>query len=226
MRILLAEADALLAESFRRQLEQERFTVQVASSNAEVKSRAISDIYDVVVLGLNAPPHSGVDLLRCIKSQKPQLPVLVVGGPCTVEERVRALDAGADDYLVEPFAFAEFTARMRAVLRRSHRPAGAVLTVGDLALDRLDRTVERSGQPVELSPREFTLLEFLMRHAGQPVTRTAIVEQVWKTDFEAATNVVDVYINYLRRKVDKGHDHALIRTIRGVGYQIGNNGVR
>src|SRR6266478_521425 len=134
------------------------------------------------------------------------------------------LDVGADDYVAKPFAFAELAARIRAVLRRGNRPSNAILTVADLALDRVDHTVRRNGHNIELSPKEFALLEFLMRHAGQAVTRTAIVEQVWKLNFDTMTNVVDVYINYLRRKVDTGYDHALIRTVRGVGYQIGGNG--
>src|SRR5256885_9807133 len=147
---------------------------------------------------------------------------MVVTGSAMVEERVRGLDAGADDYVAKPFAFAELAARIRAVLRRGSR--NAVLTVGDLALDRVTHVVQRGGDAIELSPKEFGLLEFLMRHAGQPVTRTAIVEQVWKLNFDTMTNVVDGYINYLRRKGGNGDGHRLIRTIRGVGYQIGGNG--
>jgi DNA-binding response OmpR family regulator len=173
---------------------------------------------------LNLPGAPGLDVLRHIRSKKPDLPVLIVTGSSMVEERVRGLDAGADDYVAKPFAFAELAARIRAVLRRGSRPAQAVITVGDLALDRVTHTVQRGGHAIDLSPKEFALLEFLMRHAGQPVTRTAIVEQVWKLNFDTMTNVVDVYINYLRRKVDTGYDHVLIRTIRGVGYQIGGNG--
>ena len=135
------------------------------------------------------------------------------------EERVRVLDAGPDDSLAKPFAFAELAARIRAVLRRGSLPARAVLKVGDLEIDRVAHVVQRGGHAIDLSPKEFALLEFLMRHEGQAVTRTAIVEQVWKINFDTMTNVVDVYINYLRRKVDSGYDHHLIRTIRGVGYQ-------
>jgi DNA-binding response OmpR family regulator len=134
---------------------------------------------------------------------------------------VRGLDAGADDYLAKPFAFAELAARIRAVLRRGNRNASVVLRVEDLELDRVSHTVQRLGRAIELSPKEFALLEFLMRHAGQPVARAAIVEQVWKLHFDTMTNVVDVYINYLRRKVDSGFDRPLIRTVRGIGYQIG-----
>jgi two-component system copper resistance phosphate regulon response regulator CusR len=138
-----------------------------------------------------------------------------------VEERVRGLDAGADDYVAKPFAFAELAARIRAVLRRGNRPAHAVLSVEDLTIDRVSHTVQRGGHSIDLSPKEFALLEFLMRNPGQPVTRSSIVEQVWKLNFDSMTNVVDVYINYLRRKVDTGYNRSLIRTIRGVGYQIG-----
>jgi DNA-binding response OmpR family regulator len=141
-----------------------------------------------------------------------------------VEERVRGLDAGADDFLAKPFAFAELAARVRALLRRGNRPARAVLQIDDLELDRITHAVRRGSHDIGLSPREFALLEFLMRHEGQPVSRTSIVHEVWKLDFDTSTNVVDVYINYLRRKVDSGNGRALIRTIRGVGYQIGGNG--
>ena len=136
------------------------------------------------------------------------------------------MDLGADDYIAKPFAFAELAARIRAVLRRGSRPANAVLTVEDLVVDRVSHVVKRNGREIELSPKEFGLLEFLMRHAGQAVPRSAIVEHVWKLNFDTMTNVVDVYINYLRRKVDTGNDRALIRTIRGVGYQIGGNAAR
>ncbi len=165
-----------------------------------------------------------MDVLRHIRAKKPDLPVLMVTAANLAEERVRLLDAGADDSLAKPFAFAELAARIRAVLRRGSRPGQALLKIGDLEIDRVAHHVHRAGQAIDLSPKEFALLEFLMRHEGQAVTRTAIVEQVWKLNFDTMTNVVDVYINYLRRKVDLGFDRPLIRTIRGVGYQIGGNG--
>jgi DNA-binding response OmpR family regulator len=177
-------------------------------------------------LDLNLPADAGLELLRNIRAKKPDLPVLVVTAANLAEERVRLLDAGADDYLARPFAFAELAARIRAVLRRGGRPARAVLKIGDLEIDRVAHAVQRGGQSIELSPKEFALLEFLILHEGQAVTRTAIVEQVWKLNFDTMTNVVDVYINYLRRKIDLGYERPLIRTIRGVGYQIGGNGVR
>jgi len=224
MRILVAEDDAPLADLLRQRLVQEQFAVQLASDGSEAQRLAVSQAFDLVILALNLPGAAGLDVLRSIRARKPDLPVMVVTGSSVVEERVRGLDAGADDYVAKPFAFAELAARIRAVLRRGNRPANAILTVADLAVDRVNHTVQRGGQNIELSPKEFALLEFLMRHAGQPVTRTAIVAQVWKLNFDTMTNVVDVYINYLRRKVDTGYDHPLIRTVRGVGYQIGGNG--
>lgn len=224
MRILVAGDDAPLADVLRQRLVQEQFAVQLAVDGTEAQRLAANQAFDLVILDLNLPGTAPLDVLRGIRSRKPDLPVVVVAGSSMVEERVRGLDAGADDYVAKPFAFAELAARIRAVLRRGSRPANALLRVADLALDRVDHTVKRNGHNIELSPKEFALLEFLMRHAGQPVTRTSIVEHVWKLNFDTMTNVVDVYINYLRRKVDSGYDHALIRTVRGVGYQIGGNG--
>lgn len=224
MRILVAEEDAPLAEFLHQRLLQEQFAVEVVRDGMEAQRLALEQAYDLVILDLNGPGFSGLDVLRGIRSKKPDLPVLMVAGDGLVEERVRGLDAGADDYLVKPFAFAELSARIRAVVRRGSRPARAVLHIDDLELDRVTHAVRRGSQDIGLSPREFALLEFLMRNEGQPVSRTSIVHEVWKLDFDTSTNVVDVYINYLRRKVDTGHGHALIRTIRGVGYQIGGNG--
>jgi DNA-binding response OmpR family regulator len=224
MRILVAEDDAPLAEFLHQRLEQEQFSVKVVSNGAEAEKLASDQAYDLVLLDLNLPGDGGLDLLRGIRAKRPDLPVVMVAGASVVEERVRGLDAGADDYVAKPFAFAELAARIRAVLRRGTRPARAVLQIEDLEVDRVSHTVKRGTHDIELSPKEFALLEFLMRHEGQPVSRTSIVEQVWKLNFDSMTNVVDVYINYLRRKVDSGYDRALIRTIRGVGYQIGGNG--
>jgi DNA-binding response OmpR family regulator len=224
MRILVVEDDAPLAEFLHQRLVQEQFAVQVVSEGVEAQRLAIEQSYDLVLLDLIHPEeNSALDVLRNIRARKPDLPVLIVTAASMVEERVRGLDAGADDYIAKPFAFAELAARIRAVLRRGSRPGNALLAIDDLTVDRVSHTVQRGGRAIDLSPKEFALLEFLMRHAGQPVTRSAIVEQVWKLNFDTMTNVVDVYINYLRRKVDTGYDRALIRTVRGVGYQIGGN---
>src|SRR4030081_3127705 len=224
MRILVAEDDAPLADFLRQRLVQEQFAVQLASDGTEAQRLAANQAFDLVILDLNLPGAGGLDVLRGIRSKRPDLPVVIVTGASMVEERVRGLDAGADDYVAKPFAFAELAARIRAVLRRGGRPARAILQIADLEVDRVSHTVRRGSRDIDLSPKEFALLEFLMRHEGQPVSRTAIVEQVWKLNIDTMTNVVDVYINYLRRKVDSGYAHALIRPIRGVGYQIGGNG--
>lgn len=224
MRILVAEDDAPLAEFLHQRLQQEQFSVQMVSNGGEAQRLASDQPFDFVILDLNSASEAGMDALRHIRSRNPEVPVLVVTATGPAEERVRLLDAGADDSLAKPFAYAELAARIRAVLRRGSRPSRAVLKIADLEVDRVSHAVQRGGHAIELSPKEFALLEFLMRHEGQAVTRTAIVEQVWKLNFDTMTNVVDVYINYLRRKVDSGFDRPLIRTVRGVGYQIGGNG--
>lgn len=224
MRILVAEDDAPLAELLRQRLQQEQFAVHVVSDGREVEQLAADQPYDLAILDLNLPDGGSLKVLQGIRSKKSDLPVLMVAGGSTVEDRVRGLDAGADDYIAKPFAFEELAARIRAVLRRKNRLARAVLQIDDLELDRVSHTVQRGSHTIELSPKEFSLLEFLMRNEGRPVSRSAIVEQVWRLDSDSTTNVVDVYINYLRKKVDSGYDHALIRTVRGVGYQIGANG--
>jgi len=179
---------------------------------------------DLALLDLALPYAAGIEALRHIRAKKPELPVVFLTSLENVDERARCLDAGADDLVPKPFAFTELAARIRAVLRRGSHAARAQLQIEDLVMDRLSHSVHRSGHAIDLSPKEFSLLEFLMRHAGHPVTRSTIVEQVWRLNVETMTNVVDVYINYLRRKVDSGYDHPLIRTIRGTGYQIGTNG--
>jgi DNA-binding response OmpR family regulator len=224
MRILVAEDDAPLAEFLHQRLEQEQFSVQVVSNGKDAEQLASDPAYDLLLLDLNLPGTGGLDVLRGIRAKRPDLPVVIVTGASMVEERVRGLDAGADDYVAKPFAFAELAARIRAVLRRGNRPGRSILQIEDLEVDRVSHSVRRGSHNIELSPKEFALLELLMRNQGQPVSRTTIVEQVWKLNFDTMTNVVDVYINYLRRKVDSGYDRALIRTIRGVGYQIGGNG--
>jgi two-component system, OmpR family, copper resistance phosphate regulon response regulator CusR len=225
MRILIAEDDAALAEFLSQRLQQEQFAVRVVGDATEAQRLATEQAYDLLIFRLNLSGSAGLDVLRYIRSKKPELPVLIVAGPSPLDDRVRSLDAGADDFVAEPFAFAELVARIRALLRRGARASRAVLSVDDLELDRISHSVQRNGDAVALSPKEFALLECLMRHAGQPVSRTEIVREVWKLNFETATNVVDVYINYLRRKLDTGRKHALIRTVRGFGYQIGGNGV-
>src|SRR5437016_3623558 len=220
MRILIAEDDEALAKYVRQSLEAEQYTVDVFADGEQARAAASEVEYDFVILDLNLPKLDGVSILRHLRLKKPSLPVLVLTQRTRVEDRVQCLDTGADDYLAKPFSFGELSARIRALIRRSHLPSESVLAIGDLKLDRVERRVERSGQRIELTTKEFMLLEYLMRNAGRRVTRAMIIEHLWNLTFDTTTNVVDVYINYLRRKVDDGHPRKLIQTVRGVGYMV------
>jgi DNA-binding response OmpR family regulator len=223
MRILVVEDDAPLASFIRKGLESEHYAVDVASDGQQGFDFARACEYDLLVLDLNLPKMDGTAVLRALRPDKPQLPVLVLTARSRVEDRVGCLDSGADDVLIKPFSFSELTARVRALLRRGRPLADMVLRVEDLEMNRVDRKVQRAGKPIELTSKEFSLLEYLMRNTGRGVTRSMIIEHVWKLSFDTATNVVDVYINYLRRKVDDGHSPKLIHTVRGVGYLLGRN---
>jgi DNA-binding response OmpR family regulator len=217
MRILVAETDAPLAEFLSLQLQEEHFAVRVAQSEREALRLAYDQPFDLVLLDLGS---KGLDALLAIRAKKPDLPILVITRESQAAERIRGLDAGADDYLAKPFAYAELSARIHAVLRRGNHCAHALLKVEDLEVDRISHSVRRGGREISLSPKEFALLELLMRNQGSPVSRESILEQIWKFDFDTMTNVVDVYINYLRRKLELAGRPPLIRTVRGVGYQI------
>jgi DNA-binding response OmpR family regulator len=221
MRILIAEDDSALAGFVRKGLEAEHYAVDTAGDGEQARAMAAEFDYDLLVLDLNLPRLDGISVLRYLRTRKPSMPILILTGRNRVEDRVQCLDLGADDFLGKPFSFSELSARMRALLRRSHLPAESVLTVEDLKLDRVERRVERAGQRIELTSKEFALLEYLMRNAGRRITRAMIIEHVWNLSFDTATNVVDVYINYLRRKVDDHFARRLIHTIRGVGYELG-----
>jgi DNA-binding response OmpR family regulator len=220
MKILIAEDDDALARFVRQGLEGEQYTVDVVADGEQARAAANEVEYDVVVLDLNLPKLDGVSVLRQLRLKKPTVPVLVLTQRTRVEDRVQCLDTGADDYLAKPFSFSELSARIRALLRRSHLPSESILTVGDLKLDRVEHRVERAGRRIELTTKEFALLEYLMRNVTRQVTRSMIIEHVWNLTFDTTTNVVDVYINYLRRKVDDGHPVKLIHTVRGVGYEL------
>jgi DNA-binding response OmpR family regulator len=224
MRILVVEDDAALSSFIRKGLEAEHHAVDTAPDGEQGRSMAIGIDYDLVVLDLNLPGVDGLTVLKNLRQRKTKLPVMVLTARSRVEDRVQCLDSGADDYLVKPFSFVELSARARALLRRSHLPSESVLKVRDLTLDRVERRVERGGRLIELTTKEFALLEYLMRNAGRRLTRPMIIEHVWNLTFDSTTNVVDVYINYLRRKVDDGFPNALIHTVRGVGYQLSADG--
>jgi DNA-binding response OmpR family regulator len=224
MRILIVEDDPALSGYIQKGLEAEHHAVDTALDGEQGRSMAIGIDYDLVVLDLNLPRVDGLTVLRSVRQRKSNLPVMILTARNRVEDRVQCLDSGADDYLVKPFSFVELSARARALLRRSHLPSESILKVRDLSLDRVERRVERAGRPIELTTKEFALLEYLMRNAGRRLTRAMIIEHVWNLAFESTTNVVDVYINYLRRKVDDGFPTPLIRTVRGVGYQLSGEG--
>ncbi len=221
MRVLIAEDDKPVANFVQKGLEAEQYAVDVAQDGDEAQFMVGQFDYDVAVLDLTLPRVDGLDVLKHIRETKPALPVLILTGRNRVEDRVKGLDLGADDYLTKPFSFSELSARVRALMRRAAQPAEVILRVDNLELNRVERTVKRAGHPMELTPKEFALLDYLMRNAGRCVTRAMIIEHVWNLTFDTMTNVVDVYINYLRKKVDSGHEKKLIRTVRGVGYQIG-----
>src|SRR5208283_1122419 len=223
MRLLVAEADASLAEFLQSRFQQEHFTVQVASSGNQISELPEKTPLDLVILDLNLPGIPGLEFLHTIHRRWPETPVILVSQPAAVEERVRGLNAGADDFVVKPFAVAELVARAHAILRRCHRPVTDTFRFEDLEVNRISHKVSRNGRAIELSPKEYALLEYLLRHSGRPVSRNSIIEEVWCLHSDSITNVVDVYINYLRKKIDAGSDHPLIRTIRGIGYQIGGN---
>ncbi len=220
MRILVVEDDTALSSFICKGLEAECHAVDTAQDGEQGRSMAIGIDYDLVVLDLNLPGVDGLSVLRSVRQRKSKLPVMVLTARSRVEDRVQCLDSGADDYMTKPFSFLELAARARALLRRSHLPSESVLTVRDLSLDRVEHKVERSGRLIELTAKEFALLEYLMRNAGRRLTRAMIIEHVWNLTFDTTTNVVDVYINYLRRKVDDGFPVSLIHTVRGVGYQL------
>jgi two-component system copper resistance phosphate regulon response regulator CusR len=220
MRILIAEDDEALARFVRQGLEGEQYQVDVFADGEQARAAAVDLEYDLVILDLNLPKVDGVAILRQLRSKKPTLPVLILTQRTRVEDRVQCLDGGADDYLPKPFSFSELSARIRALLRRSHLPSESVLTVADLKLDRVQHLVERAGRRIDLTAKEFSLLEYLMRNAGRSVTRSMILEHVWNLTFDTTTNLVDVYINYVRRKIDDGHATKLIHTVRGVGYEL------
>ena len=203
MRILVAEDDTALASFVKKGLESEHYAVDVSADGEQARAMAGELDFDLVVLDLNLPRLDGVAILRFLRTRKPSMPILVLTGRTRVEDRVQCLDLGADDYLGKPFSFTELSARIRALMRRSHLPAESVLAVDDLKLDRVERRVERAGRRIELTSKEFCLLEYLMRNAGRRITRAMIIEHVWNLSFDTCTNVVDVYVNYLRRKVDK-----------------------
>jgi DNA-binding response OmpR family regulator len=220
MRVLVVEDNSGLAASLRQGLREHGFAVDWVGDGASGFDHAATAVYDLLILDRMLPGCDGLDLLRRLRERGLATPVIFLTARAAVGERIEGLDAGADDYLVKPFSFAELLARIRVVLRRGNEVAPASLQVADLRLDPATRVVERAGRRIDLSAKQFTLLHYLMRHAGQVVSRTMILEHVWDFAFDGLTNVVDVHINRLRNKIDRGYDRPLIHTLRGVGYVL------
>ncbi len=220
MRILVVEDEPKIARFIKKGLIEQGYAVDAALNGEEALAYAKSAPYDLIILDLLLPGIDGITVCRILRETSLAAPILILTAMDSVEDRVKGLDAGADDYLVKPFAFAELLARIRALLRRPQTVASNSLQLGDLLLDVAKRKVERGGVPVDLTAKEYALLEYLVRNQCQVLTRTQIMEHVWNYDFFSGSNIVDVYIRYLRKKIDDGRDAKLIKTIRGAGYTI------
>jgi two-component system OmpR family response regulator len=222
VKVLLVEDSARVVEFVRKGLEESGHTVDHADNGRDGLFLASSEPYDVIILDRMLPGGiDGLGIIETLRRTGNRCPILILSSLVNVDERIRGLKAGGDDYLTKPFSFGELAARLEALVRRGQGPVDdAVLTVGDLRLERLSRKVSRAGTPIALQPREYKLLEFLMRHAEQVVTRTMLLENVWDYHFDPQTNVVDVHVSKLRQKIDAGFDRPLLRTVRSAGYML------
>ena len=220
MRILIVEDEPKVASFIRRALEEESYAVDVCSDGIQGRDLASEVDYDLIILDLMLPGLPGIDVLKAVRDAKVVTPILILTARSKVDQRVKGLDAGADDYLTKPFAIEELIARVRALLRRASGDTAGILQVDDLILNPISHEVTRDGQRIDLTSKEYALLEYMMRNTGRVLTRPMIAEHVWDLDFDTFTNVIDVYISYLRNKIDRGHAHGLIHTIRGSGYTL------
>jgi two-component system, OmpR family, response regulator len=220
MRILVIEDDPTVGQYVKRGLEEQRWAVDLTTDGEEGERRASSEAYDLIVLDMRLPGKSGIEVLHSLRAKGFERPVLVLTAQDAVDAKVATLRAGADDYVTKPFAFEELLARVEALSRRTPTMSAPVLRVADLMLDKNTRTVLRGDDPIELTPKEYTVLEYLMRHAGRVMSRTLITEYAWGYHFDPGTNIVDVVINHLRKKIDAPDAVKLIHTVRGVGYVV------
>jgi two-component system copper resistance phosphate regulon response regulator CusR len=220
MKVLVIEDDPTVGQFVKRGLEEARYTVDLVADGEEGEQLAKSQPYDLVVLDLRLPGRSGQQVLRNLRGRGFEKPILVLTAQDAVDAKVETLRAGADDYVTKPFAFEELLARVEALARRPRAIVSPKITVADLEVDLDAREVRRAGQAIELTPKEFLVLEYLARHAGRVLSRTLITEYAWGYHFDPGTNIVDVVINHLRKKIDAPHDKKLITTVRGVGYVL------
>jgi len=221
MRLLVVEDDEKIAAFIMTGLQQAGFAVDHAANGEDGLHLALTEPYDAVVIDIMLPKRDGLSLIEELRQQKVNTPVIILSARRSVDDRVKGLQMGSDDYLIKPFAFSELLARVQALIRRANAtPEPTRLSVGDLSLNLLTREVARTEKQIELQPREFALLEYLMRHAGRVVSKTMIMEHVWGYNFDPQTNVVDVLVCRLRNKIEKGFDEKIIHTIRGVGYVL------
>ncbi|HEX9871075.1 MAG TPA: response regulator transcription factor [Candidatus Tectomicrobia bacterium] len=220
MRILVVEDEQKVASFIKKGLEEEGYAVDVAADGEEGLALGLARVHDLIVLDIRLPKLDGLRVLQALRQDHVTAAVLLLTVRATIEDKVLGLDAGADDYLTKPFAFQELVARVRALLRRRAEVEPTVLRIGDLRLDPARRTVTRGGEKIDLTPREFALLDYFMRNPGRVLTRTMIAEHVWDYSFDTSTNVIDVYVNYLRKKIDSGREPKLLHTMRGVGYVL------
>jgi len=220
MRILVIEDEKKVATFIKKGLVEEHYAVDTAFDGEEGLYLSEINEYDLIVLDLMIPKIDGFGVLKKIRERKDNVPILVLTAKDSVEDTVRGLDAGCDDYLTKPFAFAELLARIRALLRRDKKEKESVLRIADLSLSIVTHKVMRQGKEIELTSKEYALLEYFMRNPEKVLTRTMISEHVWDYHFDSNTNVIDVYVNYLRKKIDKDFDPKLIHTIRGIGYMM------
>ena len=219
MRILVVEDEQKVASFIKKGLQEEGYAVDTAADGLEGLSMLEMNVYDAMILDLMLPKKNGIEVMREVRAKKMNVPVLMLTARDTLADKVMGLDAGADDYLTKPFAFQELLARLRSLLRRGKAEV-SMLKIADLTLDPATRKVKRGETELTLTAKEFSLLEYMMRNAGKPLSRTTLSEHVWDINFDRMTNVVDVYINFLRNKVDKGFETKLIQTVRGVGYTL------
>lgn len=220
MRILLVEDEKKMLAFLKQGLEEQRYAVDTADNGEDGLHWALTFPYDVIVLDIMLPGMDGIEVCGSLRNQRITTPVLMLTARDTVDDRVKGLDCGADDYLIKPFAFRELLARIRALSRRDSTQKTTTLVIGDLTLDTVTHTARRGDRQIELTTKEYGLLEFLMLHPNQVLSRTVIAEHLWSYDYSPESNVVDVYIRYLRRKIDDGYEDKYLRTIRGTGYQL------